>query len=246
MPKHKVPAHEDKSGNTWQRLSVGERITMILTAIGVIAALLVVPEVRYFLHLEKRPSEEAQKPAVQPDTRAPSRQTQQTPEPAKTAPKLKLVPLPNAPEPEDNRRLITENPIPKTLNGKTTTWESATLVTVPETVSDKLLVKAVAPEYPSDARLKGKVVLKLRIGTDGEVEKVEVVSGHPLLTSSAVSAAEQWQYTPYLYKGRAIPMDTTVTMQFGSDNHLIRVPKDSIPDHALSHEVNGEPPKQPD
>lgn len=52
------------------------------------------------------------------------------------------------------------------------------------------------PTYPAiarQARIEGTVVLK--ITTDGNaVEKVEVVSGHPMLVGNSVSAVKAWQF----------------------------------------------------
>lgn len=51
------------------------------------------------------------------------------------------------------------------------------------------LIKKVDPEYPAlakAARVQGKVQLKATIAKDGAVTAVNVVSGHPMLVSSAV------------------------------------------------------------
>jgi protein TonB len=55
----------------------------------------------------------------------------------------------------------------------------------------------VLPAYPalaSQARVQGVVRLSAIIGKDGHVENLKVISGHPLLISSALEAVRQWVY----------------------------------------------------
>src|ERR1019366_4405845 len=54
-------------------------------------------------------------------------------------------------------------------------------------------------EYPKIAKqtgAKGTVTLNATIGADGNIKKVKVVSGHPMLTNAAVEAVKQWRYRP--------------------------------------------------
>ncbi len=62
-----------------------------------------------------------------------------------------------------------------------------------------LLVHRVQPDYPKLAQfmhLSGTVELQARIGTDGTVQQLEVVSGNPILAQAAVEAVQQWRYQP--------------------------------------------------
>jgi len=56
------------------------------------------------------------------------------------------------------------------------------------------------PEYPHLARLarvQGRVELELKVqAATGAVESVEVVSGHKLLSPSAIEAAKRWRFAP--------------------------------------------------
>ena len=58
----------------------------------------------------------------------------------------------------------------------------------------------VAPKYPplaKQARIQSKVELRLTVDSEsGEVLDAMVVSGHPLLRSSALDAAKQWRFKP--------------------------------------------------
>ena len=64
--------------------------------------------------------------------------------------------------------------------------------------------KIVTPEYPQKARKKkltGTVVLRVLITREGQVEKVEVVSGDEVFIDAAVAAARQFRFRPGKHKG---------------------------------------------
>ena len=78
-------------------------------------------------------------------------------------------------------------------------------------------MRKVSPVYPEAARnagIQGTVVLKILIGTDSRVKKVEPVSGDPALVQSAIEAVEQWTYQPLTVKGAPVEVDTQVDVQF--------------------------------
>lgn len=80
-----------------------------------------------------------------------------------------------------------------------------------------LLISQVPPVYPPlarQARIQGKVLLHVIIGTEGNVEQIEVISGHPLLIQSAVDAVKQWRYKKLLLYGTPVKVNTTVTVTF--------------------------------
>jgi protein TonB len=56
--------------------------------------------------------------------------------------------------------------------------------------------------------------LQARIGKDGRVHDVKVVSGHPFLATAAVDALRQWQYDPYKLNGQPVDLQTQVTINF--------------------------------
>jgi periplasmic protein TonB len=56
-----------------------------------------------------------------------------------------------------------------------------------------LLITKVNPTYPSEAekqRVGGTVLLHINIDKNGNVSKVETVSGHPLLIPAAIEAVK--------------------------------------------------------
>jgi TonB family protein len=90
-------------------------------------------------------------------------------------------------------------------------------VRVSSGVAQGLLVTKVPPQYPPDARdqqIQGLVVMKVNIDKEGNVYKVELISGHPLLAPAAIEAVKQWKYKPYQLDGTAVEVETQVTVNF--------------------------------
>src|SRR5260370_34588113 len=79
---------------------------------------------------------------------------------------------------------------------------------------EKHVAKKIAPAYPELAELayiEGKVVLSAIVSPAGAVEKVTVISGHPMLLKTAIDAVKQRQYDPFLYDGT--PVTTLVPIE---------------------------------
>jgi protein TonB len=93
---------------------------------------------------------------------------------------------------------------------------SASRVPNSQLTEDRLLHR-VQPQYPADAlarRVQGAVVLDLQIGGDGAVKNIAVVEGAAELADAAVEAVRQWRYRPYTVDGKAVEMQTRVTIRF--------------------------------
>jgi TonB family protein len=79
------------------------------------------------------------------------------------------------------------------------------------------LVQKVMPVYPPDAKaahVQGVVELEATIGTDGKVEDLQVLSGHPLLVPAALDAVKQWVYRPVLLNGNPVEVITKINVNF--------------------------------
>jgi TonB family protein len=64
---------------------------------------------------------------------------------------------------------------------------------------DRKIIHREEAEYPAAAlqnNLHGSVKLKVWIGPDGTVRRLEYVGGHPLLATSALRAVKKWKYQP--------------------------------------------------
>ena len=93
----------------------------------------------------------------------------------------------------------------------------AGIVDLAPEVAEGSLLQRVEPQYPEEARrqrIQGAVVLEVRIGRDGAIEEVKLVSGQPLLANAAMAAVKQWRFKPRLVKGQPVGMQTRVTLNF--------------------------------
>jgi protein TonB len=73
------------------------------------------------------------------------------------------------------------------------------------------------PEYPPlarQARLSGLVVIEAVIDEHGGVKGMRVISGHPLLIPSALSAVSKRRYEPTVLDGEPTPIDLRVEVSF--------------------------------
>jgi len=76
------------------------------------------------------------------------------------------------------------------------------------------MVKPIYPKIARQARVKGTVILSVRIDEEGRVEDVMVLRSIPLLSQAAVDAVRQWKYEPFIIEGKPCHIVFTVTVQF--------------------------------
>ena len=75
--------------------------------------------------------------------------------------------------------------------------------------------KRVTPPYPPEAQadgVQGIVIMEATIGADGKVTDVRVLRSIPLLDQAAMDAVRQFEYTPTVINGVAVPVVMTVTV----------------------------------
>jgi TonB family protein len=90
-------------------------------------------------------------------------------------------------------------------------------VRVSSGVAQGLLISKMNPVYPPDARdqrVQGIVILKVNLGKEGKVDRIELISGHPLLAPAAIDAVKQWKYKPFLLNGTPVEVETQVQVNF--------------------------------
>ena len=78
-------------------------------------------------------------------------------------------------------------------------------------------IRNVNPVYPADAlaaRVAGVVIIEAVIGPDGKVLNARVLRSIPLLDPAALEAVKQWEFTPTLLNGAAVPVVMTATVNF--------------------------------
>lgn len=79
------------------------------------------------------------------------------------------------------------------------------------------LVSSSMPAYPVLAkrgRVEGTVRLTATIDKEGKVEKLETVSGHPILEQAAIEAVKKWRYRPTMLNGEPVEVVTTIDVVF--------------------------------
>jgi len=99
---------------------------------------------------------------------------------------------------------------------------SARRVPVDGDVEFTKLVERVEPTYPPLAlqtRIQGTVHLHAIIATDGSVEELEVISGHPLLVPSALDAVRKWRFLPTTVNGQPVEVDTTIDVIYALEEN---------------------------
>ncbi|MBZ5501266.1 MAG: TonB family protein [Acidobacteriia bacterium] len=95
------------------------------------------------------------------------------------------------------------------------------VVTAPVRIGGNVMeakaLERAQPMYPAIAKaahVQGTVVLHAIISKEGVVEQLQLISGPPLLVSSAMDAVRQWRYRPTLLNGEAVEVDTTIQVVF--------------------------------
>lgn len=79
------------------------------------------------------------------------------------------------------------------------------------------MVKIIEPKYPPEARrgrVEGIVVVEATVTEQGTVERVKVISGHPLLAQAAVDAVQHWKYEPTYLNGQPVAVILTAKVNF--------------------------------
>ena len=78
-------------------------------------------------------------------------------------------------------------------------------------------VSKVQPEYPPMAlqlRIEGSVDLEAFVTESGSVEKVNILSGNPVLTKPASEALMKWKFRPFVADGKPVRVVAPVSMTF--------------------------------
>lgn len=77
--------------------------------------------------------------------------------------------------------------------------------------------RSVTPSYPLLARqmkVEGSVILMAMISRDGTIQELRVLSGPPILASSAREAVKQWHFKPHYEGSQPVETVARVTVNF--------------------------------
>ncbi|HTU35945.1 MAG TPA: energy transducer TonB [Candidatus Acidoferrum sp.] len=95
--------------------------------------------------------------------------------------------------------------------------QTPTPVHVGGTIRQPKLIHSVMPAYPFAAReanIQGDVVIDTRIGPNGSVANMKVISGPAMLRSAALDALRHWKYQPSELDGKPVAVQMLVTIRF--------------------------------
>jgi protein TonB len=90
-------------------------------------------------------------------------------------------------------------------------------VTLPEAAVRGLLAQPIDPVYPEAAKAsgqRGSVVLQVLIGRDGAVQDAKFLQGSLVFARAAIDAVKQWHFKPYSMNGRAVSVQSVITLKF--------------------------------
>ncbi|MDR3754948.1 MAG: energy transducer TonB [Terracidiphilus sp.] len=82
-------------------------------------------------------------------------------------------------------------------------------------VAEKLLIHKAELQCPKIAmppRITGTVVVAFTLDRGGNVRNPTVISGPALLRKPVLDAVRQYKYKPYLLNGKAVEVETTVSV----------------------------------
>jgi hypothetical protein len=97
-------------------------------------------------------------------------------------------------------------------------------IQITATIAEKMLLQNVEVCYPTavayTSRVIGTVVVAIEIDKNGNVIHPSIVSGPAPLRKSVLDAVENhYKYKPYLLNGRAVNVETTVSVFVGRECH---------------------------
>ena len=79
--------------------------------------------------------------------------------------------------------------------------------------------------------MQGVVIIETRVDENGNVSDTRLLRSIPLLDQAAVDAVKQWQDTPTLLNGAAVPVVMTVTINFSLRTQVqlrIKMPDETL------------------
>ena len=88
-------------------------------------------------------------------------------------------------------------------------------VAVPEVTERGLLADQPPIAYPAASKgQQGTVVLQVLIGRDGTVQDAKFLQGSLMFARAGIDGVKQWRFKPYLMNGRAVSVQTSMTVSF--------------------------------
>ena len=86
------------------------------------------------------------------------------------------------------------------------------------------LVSGVPPRYPTEARkagIEGTAVISAKITKSGTLVDVKALSGPKDLQQATLQAMREWQYEPYLLKGKPVTVKAEITAVYSLGSSIL-------------------------
>jgi len=125
-------------------------------------------------------------------------------------------PAPVAPQPQSLAAVLS-NPAAPVVPAPKAPATAPERIRVDAAIEQARLIQQPQLVYPplaKAARIQGAVRFNALIAKDGRVERLDLVSGHPLLVPAALDAVKQWVYRPTLVHGEPVEVETQVEVKF--------------------------------
>jgi TonB family protein len=161
---------------------------------------------------------QAQPSSAAPRTIPQSVPPQSTP-PAQVSAPPHAVPIPGSSAIPSSLKSQIASMIPEASGAKPVEAAMSSIepVNLPESTARDLLTEKVDPAYPDAARAggqRGSVVLQVLIGRDGGVQDAKFLQGSLVFARAAIDAVKQWRFKPFSLNGRAVSVQSSITLNF--------------------------------
>jgi periplasmic protein TonB len=156
-------------------------------------------------------------PAVMPPTPAPVRSTLPAGQTSQTSLHAVSASTPAGIPSSLKSQLASSTPEASGTMAPEAAMSSIEPVNLPESAVRGLLAQSVDPEYPAAAKasgLRGSVTVQVIIGRDGTVQDAKFLQGSLAFARSALTAVKQWRFKPYFMNGRAVSVQSVLTLTF--------------------------------
>jgi hypothetical protein len=90
----------------------------------------------------------------------------------------------------------------------------------------KALLQKTEPIYlpgtVDKPHIKGTVVMALAVDDKGEVNCVQIISGHPLITGTTIDSVRRWTFRPYVVRGLRKGFCGRIAICYQASEHGVR------------------------
>jgi len=78
------------------------------------------------------------------------------------------------------------------------------------------------PGTVDNLHIKGTVVMALAVDGKGEVNCVQIISGHPLIIGTTIDSVRRWTFRPYVVRGLREGFCGRIAISYQTSEHGVR------------------------